>query len=112
MLAHELMISMRMPRWQAHVFVEIKCRDARKIEAVFAMHAHEFAVRCERRVAGRKAEHAIGFLAHDLRYDSRGKNAGGCGIRLDDDFHCRKNGGHCAAGEAKESVPIAGRRER
>jgi hypothetical protein len=52
----------RMVRAEAHVFVEVEARAARKIEPVFTMHSDQFAVERDRGAAAGEAESGSRFF--------------------------------------------------
>lgn len=61
---HEVVIGRCVRRIEAYVFVEIECRDSRKIETLFAMHSGQLAVKTARRSACGQAQYRGWFFAN------------------------------------------------
>ena len=62
-LAHERVVRLRMLVRQPTYSSRLKVRTPREIEAVLAVHPHEFAIHRERRAARGEAEHGVRFAS-------------------------------------------------
>ena len=80
-LVHELVIALRMIRWQPYVLVEIERGHPAEIEFFLAVHANEFAVQHQRRTAGGEAQHGIRLALDLFGHQSGGDATGLFGVR-------------------------------
>jgi hypothetical protein len=79
-LLHPGAVRLEGRRGDGPVLVEAERDDARKVQALVAMQASQFAVHVQGRVAGREAQHgrpALGIAAADEVKDAAGDDAAG-----------------------------------